>query len=1244
MDSPVLIPRLIPDLSAQDNGDHNHPPSTSSKKYSKFSAHKVNVNRKYRAVANVVNTSKQRIRASFKSRAAQSSSSSSSALTTTTTAISSNKFQQLNPKQHLQKWMQPSEIKRKRTLNQRLQSQFAEIQEQNHDLLQQIRMEKMDFSHQRTELERERLELERSLGLNVNGDDDPKSTRSHHQDATGGQQQRKQVEQEPTRTMKPGIRNVPTPDPSSNKRLPFEASSGDPMVFSDESKTDLSTEVAASNSVIAASSAPVKEDANTLNTTNANNNHDDEEVPEQQQQQQIGFSDETKTELSAETFSNKSLAAANSVPAKQGATTTKTALPAEISASSAPDEEDATTTTANCDDDDEEALEQQQRPKFFSDESKTEPPVEAAANIVLDGEDANSTASANDDDDDEEEPEQDHLQSGDSLTDPRLQILTYFNTVSAEEIVTSSLAASPSVAEDPTTLQSERPPVMNGKEKPSSSESSVFTIWRPTSAEAIRKMVEGEGVGKGLEIKGKSSKAGALSGFVPYLQINKEEHKSKVRTMERGGRTRIFFATEKARDAVLDDLGPLQNNILNAVQDAKRTVRHSVIQVLYVPHHAKKKVKKAGKVAKKTAKKTAAMASSTVSLATNTVSTSVVTAGNAIHSGASKGLSQAGGSVSKLSQRTLNSVSSAGGAIANFTSPVSTTVAKATNPVGNSVAHFTSPVRSGVKKGVTMAAGTVTSSLFKAAKGVSNARVSVTDTVTSSVSMAGKAAKKTGKVAKKTVTQAASTVSTTVADPVAGSVVHVGSSIQRRASMVGAQASSTAKTAVRGMGISNGEQDDEVEFALKRLLWDMDDPSIRKIDDYSPRCYGIELPDRLLWQAFVVDSDISRPEDSRWFTGRPSQPAFQDMNLIAISKSRKNQKKTKKKKKKKKKGVAEDPLVVLWQTCTGDGVDDNPLDPRGLVMAYEECGRVSPVVSDFDCFTMGTRQIRYDVLPEEQIKLLDWCVSNIEDVLDRQNSSKDATWTDRWLDVLKSSAKKGFHPEIPKYGFGDAKSYDIVENAVDFLQESGAVRHGAECFNFYFPQDLDDEFLIVSESLPDDPKWRYVGVEELLDFLFERVKEGYTFPLNPKWVLCDDGRWKKLFDCLLTSEAPFVQESLEAWMPQSVRDKIEAIRVRHPDGFVSDKARDDEVCGTEAMDLAMLNIDRYMILRRARNKLWLMGFFLTLLRTVRERRAGLEVDNDEDSDEEVGSQESQEEGEGWNGGDESDELSEETDR
>lgn len=41
---------------------------------------------------------------------------------------------------------------------------------------------------------------------------------------------------------------------------------------------------------------------------------------------------------------------------------------------------------------------------------------------------------------------------------------------------------------------------------------SVFTVWRPTRHEAIRKMMRGEAVGKGLDIKGKSALRGSLVG------------------------------------------------------------------------------------------------------------------------------------------------------------------------------------------------------------------------------------------------------------------------------------------------------------------------------------------------------------------------------------------------------------------------------------------------------------------------------------------------------------------------------------------------------------------------------------------------------------------------------------------------------------------------------------------------------------------------------------------------------------
>ena len=51
----------------------------------------------------------------------------------------------------------------------------------------------------------------------------------------------------------------------------------------------------------------------------------------------------------------------------------------------------------------------------------------------------------------------------------------------------------------------------------------TFCVFRPTSLHALKHMIAGTGVGKGLNIKGKSAKKGRLVGFVPFLQIHSEE-------------------------------------------------------------------------------------------------------------------------------------------------------------------------------------------------------------------------------------------------------------------------------------------------------------------------------------------------------------------------------------------------------------------------------------------------------------------------------------------------------------------------------------------------------------------------------------------------------------------------------------------------------------------------------------------------------------------------------------------------
>ena len=79
-------------------------------------------------------------------------------------------------------------------------------------------------------------------------------------------------------------------------------------------------------------------------------------------------------------------------------------------------------------------------------------------------------------------------------------------------------------------------------------------------------------------------------------------------------------------------------------------------------------------------------------------------------------------------------------------------------------------------------------------------------------------------------------------------------------------------------------------------------------------------------------------------------------------------------------------------------------------------------------------------------------VNDIEKILRDCSEGKANNWTSSWLNVMKHHARQ---ITMPRYGFGDPKSYAIMKHAVRRLEEFGAVRHGAECFNFYFPQVRD---------------------------------------------------------------------------------------------------------------------------------------------------------------------------------------------
>jgi len=306
--------------------------------------------------------------------------------------------------------------------------------------------------------------------------------------------------------------------------------------------------------------------------------------------------------------------------------------------------------------------------------------------------------------------------------------------------------------------------------------------------------------------------------------------------------------------------------------------------------------------------------------------------------------------------------------------------------------------------------------------------------------------------------------------------------------------------------------------------------AIKKVDTH-PNCYGLDVPECVCRKVYIMQQDITFL--SGWETGRVSEPQFMDFNLhAACGKST--------------------PKVVLYQMDA-----QNPMNPHGLLIAYAEA-LVKPVVSDFDTFTVGSRGMSYEKLPTDQQDLAKWALSHAENILRKRNK---ASWNSRWLAVLKEANAEGFNPlaSMPPYGWGDKTSYELTKAAVEATIECGAVRHGAECFNFYFPQELDPEYLVVWEGFNKSVEakpWAYLDEEELRAFLYDRIQDGYSFPLNPVWPVRDTG-WYEVFNAL--EENPLTRSHFSSWYPpgSGIREKIKAIHEEFPEGFVPEDASDD---------------------------------------------------------------------------------------
>lgn len=175
---------------------------------------------------------------------------------------------------------------------------------------------------------------------------------------------------------------------------------------------------------------------------------------------------------------------------------------------------------------------------------------------------------------------------------------------------------------------------------------------------------------------------------------------------------------------------------------------------------------------------------------------------------------------------------------------------------------------------------------------------------------------------------------------------------------------------------------------------------------------------------------------------------------------------------------------------------------------------------------------------------------------------------------------------MPPYGCGDPKYYNIMRNAVRCLKENGSLGHGFECFNYFFPQEIEDEFLVFSEEgLSAEAKWKYLTLPELQSFLCNRIQQGYAFPLNPKWILCDKG-WKHVYDQMHANSSPQVKTALDVWYPpeSGIRELIEVVHQRHPNGFCQQMLSQNSTGFEErrAMDRSEEELKRHMTLQRAK--------------------------------------------------------------
>ena len=147
--------------------------------------------------------------------------------------------------------------------------------------------------------------------------------------------------------------------------------------------------------------------------------------------------------------------------------------------------------------------------------------------------------------------------------------------------------------------------------------------------------------------------------------------------------------------------------------------------------------------------------------------------------------------------------------------------------------------------------------------------------------------------------------------------------------------------------------------------------------------------------------------------------------------------------------------------------------------------------------------------------------------------------------------------------------------------------------NYGFPQELDDELLVISDLFSGVP-WRYTDVSGLLEILEEKVDQGFTFPLNPKWILADGCGWKRIYDKLMSSANSNTKDSMDIWYPEEIRSRTADISSKYPLGFDTggSKRRVSKPSGV-LFDLAQVELRRFEV------SFYILKFLLFLFLSTR---------------------------------------------